>query len=180
MNDPIRQTVTSSIQNNRTRTDLSRNTTDKSISYVYLDLHEYTHGANLIPRPGHPHPLTHETLPLTLGHEFSGTITALGAGVSKPGLHPGAKVVVQPTIYDGVCSACVEGATNCCEKNGFVGLSGWGGGLSEVVCVPEKAVVVLPEGVSLMDGGMLFAVTITIPFHKVLSRSLVFMLGDRG
>jgi threonine dehydrogenase-like Zn-dependent dehydrogenase len=42
------------------------------------DLHEYTGGANLIPKPGHPHPITKETLPLTLGHEFSGIVEEVG------------------------------------------------------------------------------------------------------
>ena len=31
---------------------------------------------------------------------------------------------VQPIIYDGTCNACNEGYINCCDNNGFVGLSG--------------------------------------------------------
>ena len=34
------------------------------------DLHEYLGGANLIPQEGKPHPLTGETVPLTIGHEI--------------------------------------------------------------------------------------------------------------
>jgi len=30
----------------------------------------------------------------------------------------------QPIIYDGTCGACQEGYINCCDGNGFVGLSG--------------------------------------------------------
>ena len=31
---------------------------------------------------------------------------------------------VQPIIYDGTCGSCEEGLVNCCDNNGFVGLSG--------------------------------------------------------
>ena len=34
---------------------------------------------------GHPHPLSHEEEPVTLGHEFSGTVTALGEGTVSVG-----------------------------------------------------------------------------------------------
>lgn len=65
---------------------------------------------------------------MTLGHEFSGVIDQVGKGVE--GLKEGDKVAVQPTIHDEECIACKKGLTNCCEKFGFIGLSGWGGGMS--------------------------------------------------
>lgn len=75
----------------------------------------------------------------------------------------------QPIIYDGTCGACQEGYINCCDGNGFVGLSGtacinyartllirglgWGGGLSEHVVLPRHAIVHIPKSVSLEVGG---------------------------
>ncbi|KAL9038466.1 MAG: hypothetical protein Q9214_005269 [Letrouitia sp. 1 TL-2023] len=109
------------------------------------DLHEYIGGANIIPTT--PHPITSEKVPLTLGHEFSGVIEEVGEDVSD--INIGDRVVVQPIIYDGTCGACRDGYINCCDNNGFVGLSGWGGGLSEHVVVPRKAVYAVPEKVSL-------------------------------
>ena len=44
------------------------------------DLHEYYAGPIFIPTE--PHPLTGQTLPLTIGQEFSGVITGVGAGVT--------------------------------------------------------------------------------------------------
>lgn len=44
-------------------------------------------------------------------------------------LKEGDKVCVQPTIHDGDCRACKRGLTNSCDKFGFIGLSGWGGGM---------------------------------------------------
>lgn len=76
--------------------------------------------------PTTPHPITNEKVPLTLGHEFSGTIEEIGEGVHD--IKVGSRVAVQPIIYDGTCNACKEGYINCCDNNGFVGLSGKGSG----------------------------------------------------
>jgi len=111
------------------------------------DLHEYLGGPSICPSST-PHPITGETVPLTFGHEFSGTIEEVGEGVSDK-FKAGDRVCVQPIIYDGTCGACKEGLINCCDQNGFVGLSGWGGGLSEHVVVPESAVIPIPDNVSL-------------------------------
>ncbi|OAQ64441.1 (R,R)-butanediol dehydrogenase/diacetyl reductase [Pochonia chlamydosporia 170] len=116
------------------------------------DLHEYLGGANLIPKPENPHPITKETCPLTLGHEFSGIVEEVGEGVES--VKPGDRVCVQPIIYDGDCRSCTRGLVNCCDQNGFVGLSGWGGGLSETMVVPESCVKQLPDNVSLEEGAL--------------------------
>ncbi|KHN95782.1 sorbitol dehydrogenase [Metarhizium album ARSEF 1941] len=116
------------------------------------DLHEYLGGANLIPKPENPHPITNETFPLTLGHEFSGIVQEVGQGVES--VKPGDRVCVQPIIYDGDCRSCVRGLENCCDQNGFVGLSGWGGGLCETMVVPGSCVKKLPDNVSLQEGAL--------------------------
>ena len=72
--------------------------------------------------PTTPHPITNEKIPLTLGHEFSGVVEEVGEGVHD--IKVGAKVTIQPIIYDGTCGACREGIINCCDNNGWVGLSG--------------------------------------------------------
>ena len=72
--------------------------------------------------PTTPHPITNEKIPLTLGHEFSGVVEEVGEGVYD--INVGAKVTIQPIIYDGTCGACREGIINCCDNNGWVGLSG--------------------------------------------------------
>lgn len=65
----------------------------------------------------------------------------------------GDRICVQPIIYDGTCGACTAGFINCCYSNGFVGLSGWGGGLSEHVILPKSCCYKLPDNVSLEVGG---------------------------
>ena len=55
------------------------------------DLHEYLEGPIFVPKPGHPHPITGEEPPVTLGHEFSGVVSALGEGVEVHHLLNGGK-----------------------------------------------------------------------------------------
>lgn len=109
------------------------------------DLHEYLGGPTFAPVK--PHPVTKETLPVTFGHEFSGTVLEVGKGVTafKPGQH----VSIQPTIYDGTCGACKHNFENVCYNGGFVGLSGWGGGLSDAVTVPASYCLPLPDNIAL-------------------------------
>ena len=44
------------------------------------DLHEFMEGPIFIPPCGHPHPISGESAPITMGHEFSGVVYAVGAG----------------------------------------------------------------------------------------------------
>lgn len=84
------------------------------------DLHEYMSGPILIPKE--PHNITKTKFPVTLGHEFAGTVEEVGDGVTN--VAPGQRVVVRPTIYDGCCNSCKLGIEYCCENIGFIGLSG--------------------------------------------------------
>lgn len=97
--------------------------------------------------------MTGESAPLTLGHEFSGTIEEVGKDVTK--LKVGDRVCLQPILYDGTCDACLDGAINCCWSNGFIGLSGGGGGLADYIVADEHRLYKLPDNVSLEVGGTL-------------------------
>lgn len=44
------------------------------------DLHEFMEGPIFIPPCGHPHPISGESAPVTMGHEFSGVVYAVGEG----------------------------------------------------------------------------------------------------
>lgn len=82
---------------------------------------------------------------MTFGHEFSGVIK----DPADSGFNVGDTVVVQPSIYCSSCAACEANAENVCHKSGFIGLSGGGGGLSDVLTVPKDAVLKLPDNVPL-------------------------------
>lgn len=116
------------------------------------DLHEYEDGPHLIPAEGSPHAVTGESVPIPLGHEFSGVIHEVGEGVTD--LKPGDRCCVIPTIYDGDCRNCTNGLPNCCDKFGFIGLSGWGGGMSEYTRVPAEYIQKLPDDFPLDIGAL--------------------------
>jgi threonine dehydrogenase-like Zn-dependent dehydrogenase len=102
-------------------------------------------GSLVIPPKDRPHPLTHSTLPVTLGHEFCGRVLRAPPGSR---LAPGTPVVADPRLFCGSCHpcACDAHATNACAKFGFLGLSGGGGGgMSSAVAVRESMLHVLPR-----------------------------------
>ena len=82
-------------------------------------LHEYLGGASVMPAT--PHLVTNEKIPLTNGQEISGIIEEVGKGVRN--IKVGARVVVQPLIYEGTCGAIGAGYINCCVKSLYIVLS---------------------------------------------------------
>lgn len=140
------------------------------------DLHEYLGGPNLCPTT--PHPITKETVPVTFGHEFSGIVEEVGQGVSR--VKKGDRVVVQPIIYDGTCGACKEGLINCCYSNGFVGLSGFGGGLADYIVLNESFVFKMPDNVPLEIGALVEPISVAwhaIKLGQVTKDESVLVLG---
>jgi threonine dehydrogenase-like Zn-dependent dehydrogenase len=140
------------------------------------DLHEYLGGPTFAPQK--PHPCTNDTIPITLGHEFSGIITEVGPEVSSVSV--GQHVAVQPTIWCGKCMACTAGAENVCAKGGFYGLSGGGGGLSDSIVLPEGAVLHLPNNVPLDIGALVEP--LSVAWHAISAAplnedSVVLVLG---
>ncbi|KAK3066645.1 hypothetical protein LTR53_016921 [Teratosphaeriaceae sp. CCFEE 6253] len=111
------------------------------------DLHEYLVG----PRnaPSTPHVLTGEQLPVILGHEFAGTILSLGEGLEESHLKPGQKCTVFPVLGDRSCHWCQQDVSGMCPQWGFLGYSGYGGGMAEYICVDARDVYLIPESMSL-------------------------------
>ncbi len=114
------------------------------------DLHEYLDGPIFIPPKGHPHPVSGEEAPVTLGHEFSGTVAELGEGVDD--LEVGQHVVVEPYIiheeYWGT-----ENYHLTPDQN-FIGLAGGGGGLAEQIAVNRHWVHPIPDNVALDEAAL--------------------------
>ncbi|KAI7191781.1 hypothetical protein KC343_g2614 [Hortaea werneckii] len=116
------------------------------------DVHEYLEGPILLPQPGSPNPHTGATIPLTMGHEMSGTISEIGEDVQY--LHVGERVVVNPAMDDRhhgqpPCSLCLSGRPNICSRSAFYGLQCNSGGFAEEICVKAIAVVPIPQDMSL-------------------------------
>lgn len=134
------------------------------------DLHEYLAGPIFIPEE--PHPLTQQTYPLILGHEFSGEVIEIGAGVTKVKI--GDRVTVEPILSCGTCPACRQGYYNACDHLGFHGLSGGGGGFSEVTMVKEHMVHKLADNMSYEQGALVEPAAVAV--HAVRESKL--KVGD--
>jgi len=80
--------------------------------------------------------------PAVLGHEFGGTVEALGEGAGGPA--PGTRVVVDPVIHCGACAACREGKLSSCRHLKLLGID-LQGGFAELVAAPEQAVFPVPD-----------------------------------
>jgi L-iditol 2-dehydrogenase len=84
--------------------------------------------------------------PITLGHEFSGTVESVGPGVTR--VSPGDRVVAVAIQDCGRCETCLAGSTQLCPDRVAAGLS-CDGGMAEYAVIPEQHLVPVPEGLDL-------------------------------
>jgi alcohol dehydrogenase len=88
-------------------------------------------------------------LPLVVGAEASGEIAAVGDGVT--GFKRGDKAVMYGALTCGQCKACREGRDNLCEN--VAGIMGFhvDGFARELLNLPARLVIPVPDGVALRD-----------------------------
>ncbi len=115
------------------------------------DLHEYYDGP--ITTRTDPHPLTGVRNPVILGHELSGEIVELGAGVED--LRVGELVAVEPVETCGRCLECASGRYNHCALLAFHGYNRAGGGLSQFTVVRRSMAHRLAPGITPMQGALI-------------------------
>jgi len=115
------------------------------------DLHEYLDGP--INTPGDtPQFVTGFTNPVTLGHEFSGVVVAVGPDVKN--FKVGDRVIPEPLVVDNCCPSCKAGNYNVCDHVGFLGFTSNNGGLAEYCNFTEKFVHHMPDNMSFEDGAI--------------------------
>jgi len=90
-------------------------------------------------------------VPLVMGHEMSGWITALGEGVE--GYAVGDRVTVRPLDHCGACPACRAGHSHICQKLKFIGIDS-PGAFQGLWTVPGHTLHRLPESLSLAQGAL--------------------------
>jgi (R,R)-butanediol dehydrogenase/meso-butanediol dehydrogenase/diacetyl reductase len=121
------------------------------------DIAEYAHGPFAI-RPK-PHALSGQAPPVTLGHEFSGRVVDVGAGVT--GVAVGDRVAADCCWRCGVCRACRTGRYNLCPLSGSIGLCS-DGAFAPLVRFPAYCAVPLADTVSDRAGAMLEPLAVAI------------------
>lgn len=145
------------------------------------DLHEYFDGPIFI-SPDTPHPLTGRNMPVVMGHEFSGVVTDVGAGVDD--VQVGDKVAIEPIYRCGECRPCRNGHYNLCQQIGFHGLMA-DGGMAEYTVVPRNQVHHLPDSVSLEMGALVEPMSVAYHAAKLAevddqSSALIYGAGPIG
>ena len=97
--------------------------------------------------------------PIVLGHEFSGTIDAIGEGVS--GLEVGMHVVAAPLIPCHECPDCERGDYSLCGHYSFIG-SRQQGAMADYVVVPAKNIVPISKELSFEQAATIEPATVAI------------------
>ncbi|HEY2272597.1 MAG TPA: zinc-dependent alcohol dehydrogenase family protein [Jatrophihabitantaceae bacterium] len=109
------------------------------------------------------------TLPVVPGHEFAGTVVALGTNVR--GIREGDRVAVDPSLFCFECHYCRIGRNNLCENWAAIGVSA-AGGAAEYCAVPAANCVVLPEAVTLEDAALIEPLSCAVRGYDVLRSQL--------
>ena len=87
--------------------------------------------------------------PMVLGHEPSGVVAKVGAGVS--GWSVGDAALLEPAIYCYHCEFCMTGRHNVCSNLRFLSQPQDPGFFRDFVNLPERNLLPLPKGLSLVQ-----------------------------
>lgn len=135
------------------RLDLAPGMIEVEVAYCGIcgsDLAEYAFGPFAIRTT--PHRLTGQAPPLTLGHELSGRVVAVGPDVTA--VRIGDRVSADACWRCERCEACRSGLYNRCTEGGSIGLSS-DGAFASRVRFPAYCAVKLPDVVSDRAGAVL-------------------------
>ena len=91
--------------------------------------------------------------PLRIGHEWCGTVSAVGAGVDPFWI--GRRVTADTMLGCGRCLRCTSGRQHLCDDRYEIGIrGGWPGALAEQLPVPATALQPLPDLVDATLGAL--------------------------
>lgn len=95
----------------------------------------------------------HASFPMRLGHEWAGTVAAVGVGVDADWV--GRRVTGDTMLGDGTCRRCRRGHQHVCENREEVGVRGdRPGALAEQLAVPASSLHALPDAVDPVLGAL--------------------------
>jgi threonine dehydrogenase-like Zn-dependent dehydrogenase len=86
-----------------------------------------------------------------MGHEFCGTVTTVGHGVT--GVGSGDRVVVNSVISCGRCQECLEGQSHICREGEVFGTKR-PGAFAELCAAPATTLLPLPPEVSFLQAAL--------------------------
>ncbi|MGZ8867531.1 MAG: alcohol dehydrogenase catalytic domain-containing protein [Thermoanaerobaculia bacterium] len=98
------------------------------------------------------------TLPVTLGHEIAGVVTAIGDDVANA--YPGDRVAVHYFVSCGRCGHCKRYGEQFCVSGEMIGKER-DGGFAEKIVVPASNVIPIPEELSFSQAAVMMCSTAT-------------------
>jgi L-iditol 2-dehydrogenase len=99
--------------------------------------------------------------PVTLGHEFCGIVTGVGAGVH---IALGTRVTCDPNDPCLTCPQCLRGRVNLCQRNAVTGITR-DGGFAPLAVFPARKAISLPAGLPPLHGA--FAEPLACTLHGI-------------
>lgn len=102
-------------------------------------------------------------LPLTLGHEVAGVVEAAGKATRR--IRPGDRVALNYMVTCGDCFYCNSGSEQFCTSGRMIGHY-TDGGYADYIAVPERGVLLLPDGIPFEQGATLMCASAT-SFHAL-------------
>ncbi|AEB07593.1 Alcohol dehydrogenase zinc-binding domain protein [Coriobacterium glomerans PW2] len=88
-----------------------------------------------------------------LGHEYAGTVVAVGDEVTD--FRVGDRVCAEPGVPDGTCRYCLGGRYNICPDVDFLATQPrYRGALARFITHPSNLVYHLPENMSFIEGAL--------------------------
>jgi L-iditol 2-dehydrogenase len=121
--------------------------------------------------------------PMVIGHEPTGVIAALGAGVS--GWSVGDPVLCEPAIYCYHCEFCLSGRHNVCSHIRFLSTPAEPGFFRDRVNLPAGNLIAQPKGVGLAEATLFEPMAIILHSMKfaqpaIGDTALVYGAGPIG
>lgn len=106
--------------------------------------------------------------PLVLGHELVGR------------RHDGRRVVANPLVSCGCCTACISGAQNLCDSWRLLGLGTTAGTFAEYVALPSAQVYEVPDSLSLERAILAEPLANIVHLFRIVSPPPFFRLAIVG
>lgn len=132
----------------------------KSSGLCHTDFNEYANGPLYVAKT--PHPRTGRSIPLVLGHEFSGEVVEVGPGVTQ--LRAGDRVAVNAVDCCRECEFCQRGLLIHCPSAATIGFAR-DGGYAEYAVVPAACCHVLRPNVSFRAAALVEPLSVAL--HSV-------------
>jgi (R,R)-butanediol dehydrogenase / meso-butanediol dehydrogenase / diacetyl reductase len=145
----------------------------KCAALCHTDFNEYRNGPLGIART--PHPRTGRSIPLVIGHEFSGEVVEVGSEVQRIRVGDRVAVNAADSCRSHKCYHCRRGAYYLCPSGSPIGFAR-DGGLAEYAVVPDYCCYPLHQLVSFRAGALVEP--LSVGMHAVKQAKL--SLGTRA